>query len=122
LAVRIFKAKRVNIAFAVLWSIALASCAWADTIVMTNGDQLSGDVLLMDAGTLVLKTEYAGEIRINWDKVAQLQTNDPMRLRAKGFPAGYEARLTSSGQPGVIVVMQPDDATHGLKSGSTGGH
>jgi len=105
--------RRVGIALAALWGGVLASCAWADTIVMTNGDRLSGEVLLMDSGTLVLKTDYAGEIRIDWNKVAQLQTNDPMMLRAKGLPGGYEARLASTGQPGSLATLQPDGAAEG---------
>ena len=111
MAVRNFRMKRVGIGLAAWCGGVLASCAWADTIVMTNGDRLSGEVLLMDGGTLVLKTDYAGEIRISWSKVAQLQTNDPMLLRAKGLPPGHEARLASTGQPGSLAVLQPDDAT-----------
>lgn len=77
---------------------------------MINGDRLSGEVLLMDSGTLVLKTDYAGEIRINWNKVAQLQTDDRMLLRAKGLPNGYEARLAPAGPPGRSAGLQHDDA------------
>jgi len=111
LAGRKFRLKRAGVMLAALLGSAWASCAWADTIVMTNGDRLSGEVLLMDGGTLVLKTDYAGEIRISWDKVAQLQTNDPMLVRAKGLPAGYEARLTSGSGPESVAALQPDGAT-----------
>jgi len=88
-----------------------ALCAWADTVVLTNGDRLTGEVLLMDGGTLVLSTEYAGEIRIAWDKVAQLQTDDPMLMRTKALSSEYEARLSSTGQLGTITVLKPAAGT-----------
>ena len=90
---------------------AAASSAWADTIVLSNGDRLSGEVQLMDGGKLVLKTEYAGEIRINWDQVAQLETADPMLLRGKNLPAGYEARLAAAAQPGAAAALPVNGAT-----------
>lgn len=82
-----------------------APLAHADTVTLTNGDRLTGQVLLMDAGTLVLSTDYAGEIRIAWNKVAQLQTDDPMMLRGKGLPKGYEARLVAAGQPATATIQ-----------------
>src|SRR5690606_40638082 len=99
---------RLGMAVVALWGAAAVSSAWADTIVMTNGDRLSGEVLLMDGGRLILDTDYAGEIRIKWEQIAELQTNDPVLLRAKGLPAGYEARLVSVGQPGNVAAWPPD--------------
>jgi len=110
LVVRVSGVGRVGMALAALWGSVAVSCAWADTIVMTNGDRLSGEVLLMDGGTLVLNTDYAGEVRISWDKVAQLQTSDTMLMRAKGLSAEYEARLASSGQPGSVAALKPEEA------------
>ena len=97
--------RRSSYALAALWLS--ASSAWADTIVLTNGDRLSGQVLLMEGGKLVLSTDYAGEVRIAWDKVAQIQTDDPMLMRAKGLPKEHEARLVSTGQIGSISAVPP---------------
>lgn len=84
-----------------------APSAHADTVTLTNGDRLTGQVLLMDAGALVLSTDYAGEIRIAWNKVAQLLTDNPMMLRGKGLPKGYEARLVAAGQLENTATLQP---------------
>lgn len=92
--------------------------AQADTVILTNGDRLTGRVLLMDSGKLVLSTDYAGEIRIAWNKVAQLQTDDPMVLNGKGLPKGYEARLLAAGQPGNTATLQPADTTQASKDGT----
>lgn len=86
---------------------AASAGAMADTVVLANGDRLTGQVLLMDAGTLVLKTDYAGEVRIAWKQVARLETKDPLALRAAGLPEDYQARLLSSGQDGKVLSVAP---------------
>lgn len=96
-----------TLALAIATLFLTAPLAHADTVTLTNGDRLTGQVLLMDAGTLVLSTDYAGEIRIAWNKVAQLQTDDPMMLRGKGLPKDYEARLVAAGQPENAATLQP---------------
>ena len=50
-----------------------SAAAVADTVVLANGDRLTGQVLLLDSGTLVLKTEYAGELHIKWDQAASVK-------------------------------------------------
>ena len=108
--VRTLRRGSVGLAAAGLLCGALATPAWSDTIVLSNGDRLSGKVQLMDGGKLVLKTEYAGEIRIDWDKVAQLQTDDPMLLRAKDLPADYQARLVAPTQAGTVAAVPAGEA------------
>lgn len=83
----------------------------ADTVLLENGDRLSGTVQLLDAGTLLLKTSYAGEIRIGWKHVVQIETDDPLVLRAPGLPDGYQARLAATQGQGVVqVVPAPGEA------------
>ena len=56
--------KTIVIVFCVLaWPVAMAS---ADEVMLKNGDRLSGDILKMGEGILVLKTTYAGEVKIDW--------------------------------------------------------
>ena len=84
------------------------SSVMADTVVLANGDRLSGEVLLMDSGTLVLKTDYAGEIRIAWDQVEQIETDDPLLLKAEQLPDGFEGRLVSAQGVGKVGVVAQD--------------
>lgn len=90
--------------------VACAALAWtqaqADTVVLSNGDRLTGRVLLMDAGKLVLETGYAGEITIKWNQVAQIETDDPMVLRMPGLPIDYEARLEPTDEPGMAQSVE----------------
>ena len=53
----------------------------ADRITLNNGDTLSGQILSMRDGVLVLETDYIGEVEIGWDRIADLQTDEPIRVQ-----------------------------------------
>ena len=53
-------------------SVALA--ARTDVIVLRNGDHITGEVLQMRQGKLQVKTNDAGTLSIEWDKVASVTT------------------------------------------------
>lgn len=86
-------------------SVLLSLQAQADTVVLENGDRLTGTVQLMDAGKLVLATDYAGELRIDWAKVVQLETDAPIALRAPGLPQDVHARLAPGGGRGQALPV-----------------
>ena len=50
----------------------------ADEVILENGDKLTGKVVRLENGQLVLNTEYAGEITIQVEKVSHLTTDEPM--------------------------------------------
>ncbi|MGA6925471.1 MAG: DUF481 domain-containing protein [Desulfosarcina sp.] len=50
----------------------------ADEVVLDNGDTLTGTVVHVQAGTLVLNTEYAGEVTIRTERVRRLTADEPL--------------------------------------------
>jgi putative salt-induced outer membrane protein YdiY len=64
-------------AIALFW---MAGTALADEVNLKNGDRLSGELLRMEGGKLILKTSYAGEVTINWEEVASLSTEKPLKV------------------------------------------
>lgn len=52
----------------------------ADTIKLKNGDVLTGEVIKKETDKLVLKTSYAGEIKITWSEVDTIDTKEPVKL------------------------------------------
>jgi hypothetical protein len=52
----------------------------ADTVVLKNGDRLTGTAVKLDGGKLTFKTAYADAIAIAWDQVTSLTTSQPMVL------------------------------------------
>ena len=63
--------------------IFIAGNCLADEVRLKNGDRLTGQVIRMQEGQLVLKTGYAGEISIMWQEVAGLKTDHPVNVRLK---------------------------------------
>ncbi|NNG12577.1 MAG: DUF481 domain-containing protein [Halobacteria archaeon] len=53
----------------------------ADEVYLVNGDRISGTVVKKAGDTLTVKTDYAGEIGIAWDKVVSVSTEAPVVLQ-----------------------------------------
>ena len=58
----------------------LAASARADTVVLTNGDHLTGSVTQLDGGKLTVHTDYAGDVVIAFDKVSSVKMDKPVVL------------------------------------------
>jgi hypothetical protein len=72
--------------FTLFWfALMAASAAFADQITLSNGDRLTGTVLKSDGKELVLKTDYAGEIK----KLVEIA---PFRGNAPQFGTRFEFR------------------------------
>jgi hypothetical protein len=41
---------------------------------MRNGERISGEIVAMAGGKLVVRTPYAGEITLEWPEVASLES------------------------------------------------
>ncbi len=58
--------------------LAMATAARADTVMLKNGDRLTGTVEVSDGKDVTLKTDFAGEIKIQWAAVQELKTDKPI--------------------------------------------
>jgi hypothetical protein len=57
---------------------ALAGTASADTLVLKNGDHLTGTIESSDGKVITFKTDYAGEIKVKWSAVKETTTEKPV--------------------------------------------
>ena len=57
--------------------------AYADELLMRDGSRLLGKVVKREGGTLDFETSYAGVIKVKWDEVSELHTDEPMKLMLK---------------------------------------
>ena len=53
---------------------------YADEVLLSNGDRLTGKISKMEDGILRLQTSYGGEIKITWSEVRSLKSETPFRL------------------------------------------
>lgn len=58
--------------------LCVASAAFADTLVLKNGDHLTGTITAMTSQQITLKTAAAGEIHVKWSAVQQLNSTQPL--------------------------------------------
>ncbi|PWC22395.1 DUF481 domain-containing protein [Brenneria roseae subsp. roseae] len=88
--------------------IALASTgisqSRADTIWLTNGDQLSGKITLLDGGKLFLTTDYAGTISVSWDKVKTFETDHGLVIQGDRYQEGVLYPAVKAGENRVIIA------------------
>ena len=73
--------KHLNILFV---AIALStSVLFADTVVMKNGDRVTGAVVKKDGNSLTLKSEQWGVISIPWDQIQSIASDTPVHISLK---------------------------------------
>jgi putative salt-induced outer membrane protein YdiY len=73
----------VKILGVILLFVGLACAANADTILLKNGDHLTGTIEHSDAKELTLKTDYAGEINLKLSAVTQIVSEAPLVVTTK---------------------------------------
>ena len=55
--------------------------ALADQVSLKNGDRLTGTIVKSDGKTLVLHTDYAGDVSLKWDAVEGIQSSEPLHVQ-----------------------------------------
>ena len=58
----------------------LAGVCSADQVVLDNGDHLTGKIVRLAGGKVVIHTDYAGDVDIDVQRVASLRTDDEMTV------------------------------------------
>jgi hypothetical protein len=58
----------------------LASEAGADTLILNNGDHLTGTITGSDGKQITFKTDYAGEIKVQWSALKELTSDKPLYI------------------------------------------
>jgi hypothetical protein len=88
-----------------------------DVLVFTNGDQLTGHLVRADSGSVVFKSDMAGEITIPFDKVKELRSSGSFSMLKKGPPS--KTNLVAQGQlnvaDGNVTVTQVPPVTLAIK-------
>ena len=102
---------------------ALAGNVVADTVVLKNGDRLTGEVDSISGGRLLLDTDWAGRLPIRLDAIETVASRGEFHVRLHG--GGYlDGSLTVENSAQRLTdadgVAQPLDLT-GVSSASRGG-
>jgi hypothetical protein len=57
---------------------------FADQITLKNGDRLTGTIVKSDAKTLVIKTEAAGDVTLQWPAIDAITSTQPLHVGLAG--------------------------------------
>jgi putative salt-induced outer membrane protein YdiY len=63
--------------------LAFTGAALGDTLTLKNGDRLTGTIEHSDAKEITFKTDYAGEIKVEWSAVRQIATDEALYIQEK---------------------------------------
>jgi putative salt-induced outer membrane protein YdiY len=123
--------------------LTLSSVLFADQVTLKNGDRLTGTVVKSDGKTLVLHTDAAGDVTIQFGAIQEIKTEEELHVSLKGGKTVVGPVSTTDGKleiatktagtveaPKDDVTLIRDDAEQaafdkslhpGLRHGWTGG-
>src|SRR3989475_10659596 len=88
----------------ILVAFSLCSASFADQIVLTNGDRLTGTITKSDDKMLVIKTEFAGDVTVQWPAVQEIHSTQPLHLVTQGGKTLLGTVTTSDGNLAVSTA------------------
>jgi putative salt-induced outer membrane protein YdiY len=95
-----------------VFSLLLIACsARADQVVLKNGDRLTGKIVSGDGKTLLLKSEFAGDVTIQWDAITDIESSDNIHItlkdgtRLSGKVTTQDGKFVVVGAPAPMPVV-----------------
>jgi small nuclear ribonucleoprotein (snRNP)-like protein len=81
----------------------------ADEVTLKNGDRLTGTIIKSDAKVLLIKSDFAGAVSIQWDAITSILSTQPIYL---GLKDGQTIAGTVTTTDGTFVVATKDTGTY----------
>lgn len=81
----------------------LLSAAWADQLVMKNGDRVTGTIVKQDGKTITVKTVNFGVVVAPWDQVASVSSGEPLNIVLKDGKSVLGTLTTADGKVAVAA-------------------
>lgn len=94
---------------------------FADQVVLKNGDRLTGAIVDSDRKTLTMKSAFAGEVKIQWEAIQGITSDEPIYISAQdggvlvGKVTTTEGKFTvETANSGPVTV--PKEAVQSVRS------
>jgi putative salt-induced outer membrane protein YdiY len=81
----------------------LTPSARADQLTLKNGDRLTGIIVKSDAKTVLIKTEFAGDVNVQWDAVSSMVSSQPLHLLLRDGQTVVGTVTTTDGKLNVAT-------------------
>ena len=89
--------------FALVVFLGLSLASFADQITLKNGDRLTGTVVKGDGKTLVLHTEAAGDVSIQFSAITDIKTEQELHVSLKDGKTAVGPVTTTDGKIDVAT-------------------
>src|ERR1700675_1465037 len=94
--------------WAALSVFAFCSTLFADQVVLKNGDRLTGIITKSDDKDLLIKTEFAGEVTVQWPAVQEITSTQSLHVTLSD---GKTVAGTVTTSDGNLAVATPNAGT-----------
>jgi putative salt-induced outer membrane protein YdiY len=84
--------------FTLIVFLGLSVAAFADQITLKNGDRLTGTVVKGDGKTVVLHTDAAGDVTIQFSAIQDIKTDKELHISLKGGKTAVGPVTTADGK------------------------
>jgi putative salt-induced outer membrane protein YdiY len=81
-----------------------SAIALADQVTLTNGDRITGQIVKSDDKELVLKTEFAGDLKIQWKAIDAITSTTPLYIHLASGDTLAGPVTTENGQYRVTTA------------------
>jgi putative salt-induced outer membrane protein YdiY len=107
--------------WAALSIFAFCSTLFADQVVLKNGDRLTGSITKSDDKTLLIKTEFAGDVTVQWPAIQEISSAEPLHVALSNGKTVVGPITTTNGSLAVTTsasgtVRVPKDDVTALRS------
>src|SRR5208283_1116610 len=92
-----------------------AAVAGADQVTLKNGDRFTGTIVSGDGKALLLKTEFAGDVTIQWDAITAIESGQNLNLTLKDGKRLAGKVTTEDGKFVVAGAAAPEGAANATK-------
>lgn len=93
--------------------LGLASALFADQITLKNGDHLSGKIVKSDGKTLVLHTDFAGDVTLDFTAITKITTDQELHVSTSDKKTVVGPVEESDGKLEVSTKSGPVDVPAG---------
>jgi putative salt-induced outer membrane protein len=83
--------------------ILICPLLFADQVVLKNGDRLTGTIEKSDGKSLLIKTEFAGEVTVQWEAVQEFKSDQSLHVGLKSGETVVGPVTASSGKVEVAT-------------------
>ena len=90
--------RRLELFLTLIILLGFPSAVFADQVTLKNGDRLTGTVVKSDGKTLVLHTEAAGDVTIQFAAITEIKTDAELHVSLKGGKTAVGPVSTTEGK------------------------